>query len=112
MRWVGWLVFLLLALGWLAAEMPLGSTRPNQTLGAWRRTVDGWERPDWAMLRGEVHRPPLHPLVVGLLEGLLVCIGLIGLSRTTENRRTARTPLIQARTAALTLGDAMARNDQ
>jgi hypothetical protein len=79
-RSIGWLSLLLLALGWLAAEVPLAKAPPRESLDAWRRTVDGWERPCWPTFREKVHRPSLHPLVVGLLEGLLASAALIAFS--------------------------------
>jgi hypothetical protein len=90
-RWIGWLSLLLLALGWLAAEVPLDKARPDESLGRWRRTVDGWERPGWCTPQGGIHRPSLHPLVVGLLQGLLASAALVCLSPTAAHRPTART---------------------
>jgi hypothetical protein len=80
LRWIGWLSLLLFALGWLAAELPLEKARPGETLSAWRRTVDGWERPRWLVPPEAADRPTLHPVIVGLLQVLLASAALIAFS--------------------------------
>jgi hypothetical protein len=49
-----------------------GEKREVSELPAWRRTVNGWERPTWLHRPVEFRRPALHPAAVGLLLTVLV----------------------------------------
>ena len=50
MRWVGWILVVLLAVAWLAVELPpLVASKPPNDQGLWRRTRNGWERADWLL---------------------------------------------------------------
>ena len=80
-RRIGWMLLLLGAVGWMAAECPVRRTPPSaggQT--EWRRTLDGWERASWLRAEVPVHRPALHPSVVGLLE-LFLSVGALAVFR-------------------------------
>jgi hypothetical protein len=82
MRWLGWLLVLLILIGWAASELPPpGETRqPERPIDCWRRTRDGWERASWLLPPVTAHRPSLHPAVVGLFEMLLSIAALLALS--------------------------------
>jgi len=77
-RSIGWLLLILLALGWVAGEVPLSAEWPDDG-GAerqWRRTRDGWEHPRWRDAAGTTPASSLHPAVVGLLE-LFLAVGVL-----------------------------------
>jgi len=84
-RWIGWLLLSLLLVGWLAAIVPLGDAEPDARLPAWRRTVDGWERPTWSTVGSGMGPPALHPAVVGALEALLSLLALLAFSPTATD---------------------------
>ena len=69
MRWIGWILLILAAVGLLAAVVPPPGA-PSSAAGGpvWRRTVEGWQRADWLTAEVPHWRPDLHPCVVGLLE--------------------------------------------
>jgi len=79
-RWIGWLLLSLLVAGWLATIVPLGDAESDGRLPAWRRTVDGWERPTWSTVGSGMSPPALHPAVVGALEALLTLLALLAFS--------------------------------
>ena len=84
MRWIGWLLLLLVGLAWVAAEVPLhGDSPAPRCEPVWRRTVDGWEKVTWWSDEPEVvrHCPTLHPMVVALLQMFLALGALIVFSR-------------------------------
>lgn len=85
MRFIGWLLFFLVGLGWLGSEVRLADTHPPTVCETpWRRTCDGWELPSrWPPLAA-ADRPALHPVVVGLLEVLLSAAALVALPALTE----------------------------
>lgn len=75
------LVLMLLALGWLASELPsrLADNAPNITT-SWRRTRDGWQRLSTLATSRPTSPPQLHPLVVAAFEGLLFLAGMVAFS--------------------------------
>jgi len=80
-RLIVWLVLILMALGWLASELPLTATQNQSSVEAgWRRTRDGWEIPTWNV-NGGFRRVSLHPAVVGLFEISLALAVLIAFRR-------------------------------
>ena len=91
MRLIGWLLLILVGLGWLASEVPLAETRPERPLKAdWRRTAQGWERPSTWPAQTKIRRPAVHPVVVGLLQLFLALAVLIAFSKDADAaRRTA-----------------------
>ena len=87
MRLIGWLLVILMGLGWLASEVPLPGSRPDgQPQTGWRRTCDGWERITWWTAQPETRRPVLHPTVVALLEMFLALAALVAFSRAPDRR--------------------------
>jgi hypothetical protein len=54
----------------------------NRSEYAWRRTVNGWERLRVEPTTVATERPPLHPIIVALLELLLALMALVGFSPT------------------------------
>lgn len=77
MRSIGWVMVVLLAASWVAAELPpMVASKPVVDQNLWRRTSNGWERADW--LLPEPATPPLwlHP---GSLVVLQVSVSVIGL---------------------------------
>lgn len=91
MRRIGWLVLLLAAFGWLAAESPPpADQRPPADL-SWRRTRDGWQRATWLADPIPVHRPALHPAVVGTLELLLSMTALVAFAEAPPRNSRPRT---------------------
>jgi len=91
MRWVAWFLLLLVAVGWLASELPVPETSAasRQEFDCWRRTRNGWERAGWLTDRMSVARPVLHPGVVALLELLLSMAALTAFPIRAE-RNAAR----------------------
>ena len=92
MRWIVWLLVLLVVAGWLAAEAPLLTTpAPALSDSHWRRTRDGWEQANWLHDRGAVHHPTIHPAVVAtwqLLASILVLAAFAPVS-SQDGRRSA-----------------------
>lgn len=87
MRLIGWLLLILLGLGWLASEVPLAGPQPDgRPESVWRRTRDGWEKISWWTPRTRTPRTVLHPMVVGLLEMFLALAALIAFSEATDRR--------------------------
>ena len=82
MRWFGWVLLLLMAVGWLACEIPFSRTpsAPPRQLDCWRRTPRGWEQADWLAPEIPERCPALHPGVVGLLELLVSVTALAAFS--------------------------------
>lgn len=78
MRGAGWLVAVLLAVGWFASEVPV---RPRVAssgpLSTWRRTAEGWETATWLVADVPARWPSLHPGVVAAMELLLVLTALV-----------------------------------
>jgi len=86
-RRVAWLVLVLAGLGCLAAKVPLSPPADDQHWSAWRRTADGWERPNWVIGTAAVAQTTtLHPAVVGLLQVLVAVTALVALSPADKPR--------------------------
>ena len=79
MRWIAWCLMFLIALGWLASEIPLpeATGAAAERLDCWRRTQDGWQWAWWLTPHIPVRRPALHPAAVGLLEALVSIAALV-----------------------------------
>ena len=72
---IGWILLVVVALCWLACEIPLenessGGPLPKQI--CWRHTANGWE--DARLWHSEVplRRTEIHPLLVVLLQAAAV----------------------------------------
>ena len=84
MQYVSWLVVLLVAVGWSAAEMPLADPpRAHSSDPEWRRTAEGWIKvgPAGAAALSRPQRevrpePALHP---GVVAAFLLSLGLASL---------------------------------
>ena len=92
-RPVLWILIGILALHWVAAELP-PVVVPRQLAAAdpWRRTDDGWEKAPW--LSAAKGAPPvwLHPAGLGLVQ-FAVAIGgflIFGTNRSTTCRSAGR----------------------
>lgn len=94
---------LLMLLGYLAAELPLGSltsphagetasvaSKPDDIAGGWRRTQDGWQQSEtWITSPLGSDKPTFHPLLFASLEILLACGALLAFHRDEKNRKSA-----------------------
>ena len=80
MRMIGWLLLVLVMLGWTLGEVEPTSTLSDAQGGSnWRHTRDGWEQAgSWAAAR-PAGRPKPHPVVVGLMQLLLSVTALVAL---------------------------------
>jgi hypothetical protein len=68
-RTVGWLVAILLAVGWLVSELPaVSSGQPDGQRTPWRRTRDGWRYAYWLGTPGAVEPAQFHPGLLALFE--------------------------------------------
>ncbi len=76
MRRIICLVLILLALGCLAAVVPVVPSATDPPLSGWRRTTDGWVRPNWTSAAAARSRP-LHPALVGLFQALAAVSALV-----------------------------------
>jgi hypothetical protein len=86
-RWVGWILVVLLAVAWLAVELPpLVASKPPNDQGLWRRTRNGWERADW--LLPQPAPPPfgVHPAGLALLQ-VIASVGGLCLARSQGSAR-------------------------
>lgn len=82
MRWIGWIVTLLMTVGWVATEMPVGEPlRVGLANTDWRRTRDGWQQPTWLGASIPAREPALHPGVVGVFQMLVSLMALVGFSK-------------------------------
>ena len=74
MRWIGWFLFLLLGLIWLASELPSDRATPSDDLAAtnWRRTSQGWQQLALPASEPPTALPAIHPAAFGSVEVLLV----------------------------------------
>jgi len=74
---IGWILAVLLAIGWLASEFPVqnacSNVRPN-TQTCWRRTVDGWENSSQWCFYYQTREPAFHPIYVIVIQSLVVCL--------------------------------------
>jgi len=68
---IGWILAVLLSLGWVASEIPLQNASSNdrpRIETAWRRTVDGWENASQWSIYSFTSRPALHPFYLGMMQ--------------------------------------------
>ncbi len=68
---IGWILAVLLSLGWVASEIPLQNASSNdrpRVETAWRRTVDGWENASQWSFYSFTSRPALHPFYLGMMQ--------------------------------------------
>jgi hypothetical protein len=73
-----WLSLMLIVLGWVATELPSGTTGNEPTMAtAWRRTRDGWVRHSTLVISQPAPPPHLHPAVLAAFEGLLSLAGMV-----------------------------------
>ena len=79
MRWIGWFLFLLLGLIWLASELPSERASPSDDFAAnnWRRTSQGWQQLALPASEPPMALPAIHPAAFGSLEVLLVAFTAI-----------------------------------
>jgi hypothetical protein len=91
MRAIGWLLLLLLAIGWLAAEVPrLTEPQWAPVEDTWRRTSNGWQRATWLADPALHHRPRLHPTVVASFELLASALALVAFAPVARENRARR----------------------
>lgn len=77
-RWIGWIIMLLMTVGWAAAELPLAEPScAGLAATDWRYTSEGWQRPTWLDASIPTRRPALHPGVIGALQLLLSLMALV-----------------------------------
>ncbi len=91
MRKIGWILLILVGLGWVASEVPLSGPGPNDApQTGWRRTAGGWEDCGVWATQPKGCRPAVHPIVLGLLQLFLASAALIAFSRGEDwDRKTA-----------------------
>jgi hypothetical protein len=77
---IGWILLVLVVLGWVASELPSQPPATATPATVWRRTRDGWEHQDRVLTR-PTHHPPLHPVVIATLEILLTATAMLAVSR-------------------------------
>jgi hypothetical protein len=68
---IGWILAVLLALGWLASEIPLQNASSNdqsRVQTCWRRTVDGWENASQWTFYPISQRRVFHPVYFGMIQ--------------------------------------------
>lgn len=69
LRWIGWILALLLLVGWIATDLPpLVSPAESMTTDLWRRTRNGWERAEWLLPETAPTPLWLHPGVLATLQ--------------------------------------------
>jgi len=91
MRWIGWMVAVLLTVGWIAVEVHVAEpARSGLAARDWRRTRTGWEQPTWSDAHLPVRAPALHPAVVGLLQLFVSLFGLVACSARQTPDASAR----------------------
>lgn len=82
MRWIGWIVALLMTVGWVATELPVAEPLQAGLANTdWRRTRDGWQQPTWLGASIPAREPALHPGVVGMFQMLVSLMALVGFSK-------------------------------
>ncbi|MGA2796254.1 MAG: hypothetical protein ABSE63_01615 [Thermoguttaceae bacterium] len=75
MQRIGWIVAVLLTLGWVASEFPVQNACSNdrpRVETAWRRTVDGWEDASQWSFYSFTSRPVLHPFCLSVMQCAIV----------------------------------------
>ena len=88
MRLIGWFLLLLVALIWLASELPADKPSSGGELAAnWRRTTQGWEQLAVLATNSPAVVPTLHPATVGSLEILLVLVAMVAFSSAPARPR-------------------------
>jgi hypothetical protein len=68
---IGWILAILLTLGWVASEIPLQNAASNDrptVETSWRRTVDGWENTSQWNFYSYTSRPALHPFYLSMMQ--------------------------------------------
>lgn len=81
-RWIGWILVVLLAVSWLAVELPpLVASKPLNDQGLWRRTRSGWERADWLLPQPAPSPLGMHPANLALLQ-VIASVGGLCLARS------------------------------
>jgi hypothetical protein len=68
---IGWILAVLLALGWLACEIPLQNASSDdqpKVPTSWRRTVDGWENSSQWNFSSMSQRKVFHPFYFGMIQ--------------------------------------------
>jgi hypothetical protein len=77
---IGWILLVLVTLGWVACEWPSQPPDAAEPATVWRHTRNGWEHRDRVLVRA-VYRPALHPVVIASLEVLLTATAMLAVSR-------------------------------
>lgn len=86
MRWIGWIMTLLMTVGWAAAEIPVAEPpRAGLAYNDWRHTRDGWQRPTWLDASIPARQPTLHPGVLGMLQLLVSLTALVAFPAFTSS---------------------------
>jgi hypothetical protein len=73
MRWVGWLLAILLCGLWVASEIPRGGTQSGKSPG---RCAPEWRKIDAEASVPPAREPSLHPWVVAAEQALLSLLAL------------------------------------
>ncbi len=93
-------LLVLLAVVWLASQIPATPSAEQPRTDSWRRTCNGWERAEW-LYGDQSHRPPaLHPALVGMVLLLFASAALIGLSPEAGRIRRTCVPVSAAASPA------------
>jgi hypothetical protein len=80
MRWVGWLLAMILAAAWFASELPSqGRSGPSQQELQWRRTRLGWAHIRQLHPPQSLRAPLLHPALVATAQVVLCVAALVAL---------------------------------
>jgi len=93
-RLIGYLLLVLLGIGWLAGEVELAAAAPSagRVDTDWRRTRNGWERQSSWIEDTPPRRPALHPAMVGTFQLLASVAALIALPGLMSWRRRTAQP--------------------
>ena len=85
MRWLGWLLALLVTGAWILSQIPYRAAAPNTPAETqWRRTRRGWEHVS-RLSPGPPHvEPALHPGLVAAAEILVSVVALVALRKQGE----------------------------
>lgn len=81
---IAWLSLTIVAVGWLAVEIPLADSPLQTPCGTdWRRTRDGWQRrSEWVQANPPASHRLLHPVLIGLAQLLIATTSLVAFSPT------------------------------